>query len=192
MKHILAFIIACIIMPFATFAFAADNYTLDPQHTYVLWHINHLGFSTQTGKWYANGTLTLDKKNPQNDKVSATIPIDNLVTGIPQLDEHLKGQLFFNAAQYPMATFVSNKITVTGKNTANVQGTLTLHGISKPVTLAVIFNQMGVNPITNKMTVGFSATTEIKRSDFGITTLLPEIGDNVKIDIEAEAYKSEK
>lgn len=169
--------------------YASETYTLDNQHTYVLWHIKHLGFTTQAGKWYASGTLVLDKDQPKNSKVNATIQVANIITGIPELDKHLTGKLFFDTAQFPTATFTSDKVEMTGKTTAKVYGTLTLHGVSKPVMLNVTFNQAGNNPITDKMTVGFSATTEIKRSDFGIKTLLPSVGDDVKIEIEAEASK---
>ncbi len=167
---------------------AADTYTLDPNHTYVLWHISHFGYSYPSGKWMAQGTLILDEANPQNSKVNVTIDINNLTTGIKDLDEHLKSPLFFDVKQYPTATFVSDKVVVTGKNTAQVHGTLTLHGVTKPITLNVTFNKAGISPITNKKTVGFSATTDLMRSDYGITTLLPGISDDVKIDIEAEAY----
>lgn len=166
---------------------AAESYTLDPNHTYVLWHISHFGYSYPSGKWMAQGTLTLDQNKPQNSKVNVTINMDNLVTGIKELDEHLKSPLFFDVKQYPTATFVSDKVIVTGKNTATVHGTLTLHGVSKPLSLAVIFNKVGISPVTNKKTVGFSATSELLRSDYDITSLLPGIGDDVKINIEAEA-----
>lgn len=176
--------LASLFCSFATYA--ADTYTLDPNHTYVLWKINHLGFSTQAGKWYASGTLVLDKDKPQNSKVNAAIQINNVVTGIPELDKHIGSKALLDADQFPTATFVSNKVDVTGNDTANVQGTLTLHGVSKPVTLNVKFNKSGVNPISNKMSAGFSATTSIKRSDFGITGLLPALGDQVDLNIEAE------
>lgn len=167
---------------------AAETYTLDPNHTYVLWHINHLGFSEQSGKWMAQGTLQLDKANPDKDKVNVTINVADMITGNPELDKHLKGKLFFDVTQFPTATFVSDKVDVTGKKTAKVKGMLTLHGVTKPVTLNVTFNNAAKNPITDKMTVGFSATADIKRSDFGIMTLIPKLGDNVKLEIEAEAY----
>ena len=154
----------------------------------MLWHINHLGFSTQTGKWYAHGTLALDKEKPANDKVNVTINIADLVTGIAELNKHLEGKLFFDAAQFPVATFVSDKVNVTGKDTAKVHGILTIHGVSKPVTLNVKLNKVGMSVVTNKMTAGFSATTKIKRSDFGINEFLPDLGDEVKLDIEVEAY----
>jgi polyisoprenoid-binding protein YceI len=171
---------------------AAETLTLDPQHSYVLWFINHQGFSIQTGKWYVEGTLLLDKEKPQNSKVNATINIADIHTGIPELDKDLKSPLFFDATKFPTATFVSDKVDLSSKTTAKVHGTLTLHGISKPVTLDVKFNKAGKNPINDRMTVGFSATTNIKRSDFGITTLLPDLSDEVKIQIAAEAYLPNK
>jgi polyisoprenoid-binding protein YceI len=168
---------------------AAEKLTLDENHSYVLWHINHLGFSTQAGKWYVKGFVTLDKEEPKNSKVDVSIDLANLSTGNPELDEHLKSPLFFDVAKYPKATFVSDKVDVTSKTTAKVEGTLTLHGISKPVTLMVTFNKVGKNPISDLMTVGFSAATTIKRSDFGIKTLLPDLADDVSIEIGAEAYQ---
>jgi len=190
-RNVARFFMACLLtLPVSLSSYAAaETLTLDPQHTYILWHISHLGFSTQAGKWYATGTVTLDKEMPQNSKVSATINLSGIATGIPELDEHLKGPLFFDIAKYPTATFVSDKVDVIDKTKAKVQGMLTLHGVSKPVTLDVTMNKVGKNPITDKMTVGFTATTTIKRSDFGIKSLLPEVGDEVAITIGAEAFQ---
>jgi polyisoprenoid-binding protein YceI len=170
-------------------ALAADKYTLDPEHSHVLWHISHFGFSNPSGKWMAKGTLVIDEQQPQNSKVDVKIRLNDVVTGVPKLDEHLRGKVFFDVAHFPNATFVSDKVDVTSKETATVHGMLTLHGVTKPVVLSVKLNKIGVNPITEKKSVGFSATGEIKRSEFGLTTLLPGVGDNVKLDIEAEAYK---
>lgn len=182
----------------AVFAFSTDIYaepqtlTLDNQHTYVLWKVKHLGFSTQAGKWYANGQLVLDKDNPQQSKVNVTIRIDDIVTGIPELDKHLKGKLFFDTKQFPTATFVSDKVEITGKHKAKVYGMLTLHGVTKPIILDVVFNKAGINLLNDRETVGFSATTSLKRSDYGIKALIPEVGDDVEIGIEAEAYLDKK
>ena len=187
-------VLAIITLFFLSFSIqAAETLTLDPMHTYVLWRISHFGFSTQSGKWYINdGTLVLDKEKPDNSKVNVTIQVANMVTGIPELDKHLREKLFFNTDQFPTATFVSNKVVVSKDNSAKVYGTLTLHGISKPVVLAVKLNKNGISPITNKMTYGFAATATIKRSDFGINTLAPGLGDEVKINIEAEASEPKK
>lgn len=179
------------VMPllFGLTAQAADTYTLDPNHTYILWHINHFGFSNPSGKWMANGTLVLDEAKPQNSKVNVTIKTAEVTTGIKELDEHLQSPLFFDTKQYPTATFVSDKVDVTSKNTAKVYGILTLHGVSKPVTLDVTLNKIGINPITNKQSAGFTASAHLLRSDFNMNTLLPGISDEVNLNIEAEASK---
>lgn len=190
MKRILSSFFLFLTLFLSFNAQAAETYTLDPDHTYILWHISHFGFSTQAGKWYiAQGALVLDKDKPQNSKVDVKINVADMITGIPELDKHLKGTLFFDVAKYPTATFVSNKVELTGKDSAKVLGTLTVRGVSKPITLNVKLSKTGVNPVTDKPTVGFSATTTLKRSDFGITTLPGGLGDEVKIDIEAEAFK---
>jgi polyisoprenoid-binding protein YceI len=170
-----------------TAAHAAETYTIDPTHTAVTWTINHFGFSNPWGKFsLITGTLVLDEQTPQNSKVSVTIPTANLVTGFDKLDEHLKSKDFFDVEKYPTATFESTKVTVTGKETATVEGTLTLHGMSKPETLSVTLNKIGENMMKRK-TAGFSATATIKRSDFGISSYLPGLADDVKLYIESES-----
>lgn len=186
----LFFILFATLLSFANIIRAAETLTLDPMHTYVEWHINHFGFSNPSGKWMANGTLVLDKDQPQNSKVNATIKVGDMITGIDELNKHLKSKLFFDVASFPIATFVSDKVDVTGKDTAKVHGILTVHGVSKPIVLDVKLNKAGVNPISNKMTAGFTASTTLNRSSFGINTLVPGLSDEVKINIEAEAYKS--
>ena len=159
-------------------------------HTAIIWHINHFGFSNPSGKFMnTEGTLLLDAKNPTASKVAVTIPIAAIETGVPKLDEHLKTKDFFDAETFPTATFASDKVDVTGRDTARVHGTLTLHGISKPVILNVKLNKLGEN-MFKKQTAGFSATTTLKRSDFGMTTYLPGLGDEVRLDIESEATLS--
>src|SRR3990167_9451041 len=167
----------------------ADTYTLDPDHSYVDWKISHFGYSHPSGKWFANGTLDLNQEKPQDSKGSVTINMAEMVTGIPKLDEHLKGDQFFDVAKYPTAAFVSDKVTLTGKDSAKVKGMLTLHGVTKPVTLNVKINRMGTSPVTNKLTAGFAATAEIKRLDFGVRAFLPGLGDKVTLNIEVEANK---
>lgn len=193
MKRMLAqvFALCLFILSFTpTAQAAAETFTLDPSHTYVLWHINHFGFSNPSGKWMAEGTLVLDETRPQDSKVNVTIHTADIVTGIPKLDEHLKKKEFFDVTKFPTATFVSDKVNVTGKNTAKVHGILTIHGVTKPITLDVTLNKIGISPITQKKTAGFTASTKLKRSDFGMTTYLPGLGDEVKINIEAEGAAS--
>ena len=168
-------------------AHAAETYTLDASHTAIVWHVNHFGFSTPSGKFMsAEGTVTLDEANPSASSVNVTIKIDGINSGVAKLDEHLKTADFFDVAQFPTATFVSKKVDVTGKDTAKVEGDLTLRGITKPVVLDVKLNKIGENMMKLK-TAGFTASTTIKRSEFGMSTYVPNLGDNVKIEIESEA-----
>lgn len=187
MKRILKYFFLFFLLPIHVLA-SPETYKFDNQHTYVLWHVSHFDFSHPSGKWMVEGTLVFDEAKPQNDKVNVTIHVADLITGIKELDEHLKGKLFFDVAQFPTATFVSDTVNKTGKTTATVRGVLTLHGVSKPITLDVNLNKIGVSSISNKKTLGFTAHTTLKRSDFGITTLIPGVSDEVKIDIEGEAY----
>lgn len=166
---------------------AAAIYKLDPNHTAIVWHISHFGFSTPSGKFMnVDGTVTLDEKNPAASSVNVTIPLDKVDTGVPKLDEHLKTKDFFDVATYPTATFASDKVVMTGKKTADVHGKLALHGVTKPVTLKVRLNKAGEN-MFKLQTAGFTASATIKRSDFGMTTYLPGLGDEVTLAIEAEA-----
>jgi len=190
MKKWIRYLIISLSFFFTSIVNAADTYTIDPNHSYVLWRISHFDFSHPSGKWMvAEGTLNLDKDKPQNSKVNVLIHVNDMITGIPELDKHLKGPLFFDTKKYPQATFVSDKVTLTGKNSAKVHGILTVHGVSKPITLNVKLNKIGISPITHKETVGLTAITNLKRSDFGMSTLLPGLGDEVQINIEAEAFK---
>ena len=183
------FLLSLALAPITQAIAALEIFTIDPQHSYVLWHINHFGFSNPSGKWMVHGTLDLDKSQPQNSKVDVTIHVAEMITGIPELDKHLKTKLFFDTAKFPAATFTSDRISMTGKKTAKIYGNLTIRGITKPIVLDATLNKVGPNPISNKMSVGFSATTQLKRTDFDINTLSPGLGDEVKINIELEAYK---
>lgn len=164
-----------------------EKYQFDPNHTFVVFQINHLGFSTQTGKWPANGTLILNQAHPEKSKVDVTIKINDMITGNSELNKHLEGALFFDATKFPTATYTSNKVILTSKDAATAEGVLTLHGVSKPVTLHIILNKIGKNPVNDQMSVGFSATTEINRSEFDVKGFIPAVSDAVKLNIEAEA-----
>lgn len=169
-------------------AHAAETYAFDPTHTNIVWHTSHFGFSSPSGRFgVTEGTLTLDEAAPQNSAVAVTIDVAGLVTGIEKFDAHLKSADFLDTAKYPTATFKSSKVELTGKDTANVTGDLTLHGVTKPVTLKIKLNKIGESPITKKKTAGFTGEIVLSRSEFGITQYVPGVADDVHIRIEAEA-----
>lgn len=171
-------------------AFAApETYALEQTHTEVVFSWTHFGFSKPTAKFMnAVGTLVLDEASPAASSVEVTFAIDGLNTGVAALDGHLKSKDFFDAATYPTATFKSTKVDVTGKDTAKVTGDLTIHGVTKPVTLDVKLNKIGAN-MKGVKTAGFSATGQIKRSDFGMGAYVPAVSDEITLVITAEANK---
>lgn len=171
--------------------FAEENkYTIEPNHTSVVWFANHFGFSTVSGKFSEiEGVITFDEKAPASSAVDVTIKMSGLYAGLKNFEEHLKSDDFFNVKKFATAKFVSKKVTVTGKNTAKIEGDLTLVGVTKPVTLKAKFNKAGINPINQKQTVGFSATAVITRSEFGIDYAVPSISDQIELKIEVEANR---
>ena len=165
-------------------------YAVEPYHTIAIWGVSHLGFTTFFGSFAgASGTLDLTPKSPDGSTLSVSVPIDSLTTTVPKLTEDLKGPQWFDAAKYPVMTFKSTKVAVTGKDAATVTGELTLHGVTRPETFAVRFNGAGVNPLNKKFTTGFELSGRVKRSDFGMTTYLPMIGDEVDLTISAAFEK---
>ena len=168
-------------------AFAADTYKLDDTHTSVTFQWTHFGFSHPSGKFSnAVGTVTLDEATPANSSVEVSFAIAGINTGVAMLDEHLKSDKWFDAAKFPTATFKSTKVDPTSATTAKVTGDLTIHGITKPVTLDVTLNQKAPN-MMKKITAGFTAKGTINRSDFGIGAYVPAVSDQIDLYIEAEA-----
>lgn len=175
---------------FSAPAYAADTYSFDPTHTSVIWSAVHFGKSSPHGIFSnIEGTLVVDEAAPEKSTVDVKIPTGMIATGIETFDNHLKSADFFNVEKFPAATFKSTRVEKTGDKTARVTGDLTLLGVTRPAVLDVTFNDKGVNPMNNKETIGFSATTTIKRSEWGINYALPHVSDDIPLTIEAEATK---
>ena len=165
-------------------AVKAGSYKVEPYHTQVEFSISHFGFSNFSGFFSgASGSLTLDPANVGISKLDISIPTQSVLTTVPVLNTQLQGAQWFDAAKYPDAVFVSTSVTKTGSDSAAITGNLTLHGVTRPVTLQAHLVGSGVNPLDKSFTVGFEATGEIKRSDFGIKLYLPLLGDDVTLQI---------
>jgi polyisoprenoid-binding protein YceI len=176
---------------------SAGNYAVESTHAQIQWTVNHFGFNDYFGIFGSpTGTLTLDPAKPNEAKVSIDIPISELATSRAKLTEHMlrpgkdgKAPDFFDVANHPMAKFVSTSVVAKGKE-AKINGTLTFNGVTKPVTLDAKFTGAGDNPFNKKPTIGFEASTTIKRSDWGMTYGLPLVTDAVRLKISVAFEKT--
>ncbi|RYY05271.1 MAG: polyisoprenoid-binding protein, partial [Alphaproteobacteria bacterium] len=148
--------------------------------------VNHFGFNDYFGTLPgATGTLVLNPKQLAATKLDVSLPVERISTTNATLDGELKSADWFDAAKYPTIRFVSQTVTQTGPRTARISGTVTMHGVSKPMTLDATFGGAGVNPLSKAYTAGFKATGTIKRTDFGVSKYAPLVGDAVTLSITA-------
>lgn len=162
---------------------AAGTYKVDPNHTQVVWTLSHMGVSALSGAFGAGaGTLEIDPAHLSAAKVSVTFDVADMSTTASAFTKHLSGPEFFDVTKYPKATFVSTAVRANGSG-ATIAGNLTIKGVTKPVTLDAKFYGAGTSPMSKKLNVGFSATTSIKRSDFGLGAYAPAVADDVDLQI---------
>jgi polyisoprenoid-binding protein YceI len=182
--RILTTLIACAAAPAI---FAADTYHLEKTHVDLLFSINHAGFTQKHGSFRdLDATLEYDAAKPQNSKIDVTVKTDSLDTANPERDKDVKGERFLDVAKYPEMHFVSTKVTRDSNQSLRIDGQLTLHGVTRSLTLYAKLNKAAPNPFDKRPTLGFSATGWLKRSDYGIATYVPVIGDEVTLTIDAE------
>lgn len=166
------------------------TYNVEPQHTRVLFAVSHMGFTTWYGEFtHVSGSLTLNPKALGTSTLDIIIPANTISTSNTKVDGELNSPAWLDTTKYPTIEFRSTKIIRTNHDTAKVTGNLTFHGVTRPETLNVTFNAAGVNFLSKQYTVGFNATGVIKRSDFGESTYVPAIGDNVSLIISAAFVK---
>lgn len=173
----------------------ATTYTLEPDYTQGVFRWNHLGFSSPAAQFaQGQGTLEYDQNDPSHSSVEVTIPLSTLNTGVPALDDDFRSTDFFDTPRFPTATFKSTRVVKDpAMNRLKVTGDLTVHGVTKAVVLEVTVVKVGINPRTSLPTVGFDATTTLKRSDFGLGRYVPQVSDAIQLHltsqgVEAKAY----
>ena len=175
-------------------ATAAERYDIDASHSGVVFGWNHFGFSNPTARFdKIQGSVLLDKADLTKSSISVTLPLEGLDTGVEKLDQELKGPDFLDAAKYPTITFKSTKVEKTGENGLNITGDLTVHGVTKAVTLDAKVNRIGIFEIPGVIkaqTAGFDATTVIKRSDFGVSKYVPYVSDEIPVRITLDAKQA--
>ena len=162
----------------------SGSYAVDPGHTQVGFTVSHMGFSNYSGGFSeVSGTLELQPKNPGASRLTVSVPVASVATTSAKLTDELKSAQWLDAGKFPQMTFVSTKVVPEGQDKARVTGDLTLHGVTKPVVLQVTLVGAGTNPLSKKYTVGFEATGVVKRSEFGVKTYVPLIGDDLHLTI---------
>jgi polyisoprenoid-binding protein YceI len=163
-----------------------EIYTIDPLHSQVLFAVSHFGLSNYSGVLSGvEGAMKLDPTKLIDTQLEVTVATETVWTPVEKLTGELRDPEWLDVAKFPKATFVSKKVTQTGAETADIAGELTLHGVTKPVTLHARFVGAGLNPMKKVYTVGFDATGVIKRTEFGVSKYAPMIGDEVTLTIHA-------
>jgi polyisoprenoid-binding protein YceI len=170
-------------------AFAADSYTLDPTHTFPRFEISHFGFSTHRGQFNTTaGKLVLDRA-AKTGSLEVTVQTASVGTGDPKLEAELRSDKFFNVEKFPVMTFRSKTLKFNGEVPASAEGELTLLGVTRPLTLTISEVKCGTHPMNKKEDCGAEVTGKLKRSDFGMKTFIPAVGDEVTLRIQVEAWK---
>jgi polyisoprenoid-binding protein YceI len=191
----LSSLLVAMLLPLGAIA-APETYTLDPTHTNPNFSVQHLGMSTVWGHFErATGKVVIDRA-AKTGSIEVKIPTATISTGDAKRtdgqrsrDEHLRTTDFFNVAEFPDMVFKSTKLNFTGDKVHTIDGTLTLLGVTKPVTLTASAFNCGANPMSKKDMCGADLVGSIKRTDFGMKYAVPAIGDEVKLFIAVEGYK---
>lgn len=170
-------------------AHAAESYTIDPTHTWPMFEVNHLGFSTQRGRFNkTSGKITLDTAAKKGN-VDLTIETASLDMGFEKWDEHMKSQDFFNVTQHPTMRFTSDKLIFDGDKVVAAEGNFTLLGTTRPLTLTVSNFRCAPHPMNKKQTCGAEISATIQRTQFGMAKFVPMVSDEVKLMSPVEATR---
>ncbi|WP_242354886.1 MULTISPECIES: YceI family protein [unclassified Anaeromyxobacter] len=191
MKKLLASLLA--VAPMLALA-APAAWNVDASHSQVGFAVKHLVISTVRGEFTKySGVAQLDDADPARSTVEVTIDANSIDTRVADRDAHLKSPDFLDTAKYPAITFKSAKVTKAGKDKLKVAGDLTLHGVTKPVTLDVTTSPE-VKGMYGETRRAFSAVTKISRKDYGLSwnklvEAGPAVGDEIAITLDVELVK---
>lgn len=164
------------------------SYTIDPAHTYPGFEIDHLGFSTQRGRFdHTSGFIELDQI-AHTGKLEVHVDAASLNTGQAERDEVLKGEEWFQVQRHPEMVYRSERFTFDNGRPVAVEGMLSLLGQTHPLRLEIKRFKCGLNLAEKKRGCGADVQGQLRRSDYGMRTGLPFVGDEVKLNIQVEAY----
>lgn len=167
----------------------AETFAIDTVHSSALFRVKHLGVSYAFGRFdEMSGSFTLDSHNAENSKVNVEIKTGSVSTGNAKRDGHLKSPDFFDAKQFPTATFTSKSVKAAGDKKYSVTGDLSLHGVTKSVTAEMELVGLGKG-MQGDVLAGFYGTLTIKRSDYGMKFMPEGLGDDVLLMLSFEGSK---
>lgn len=170
-------------------ALGEENYRVDPLHTASTFAVSHLGLSLQRGSFgKTTGTVVLDRA-AKTGSIDVAIDASSVTSGSSSRETLLKGEDYFNVAQFPLITFKSTHVKFEGDAVVSADGELTIRGVTRPVVLNVSDFKCTIHPSTKKPACGAEVTTTVKRSEFGMTKNQPSTGDDVRIAIAIEAIQ---
>ncbi|MGI9262293.1 MAG: YceI family protein [Woeseiaceae bacterium] len=162
-------------------------YAIDRLHTYLSFSYLHQGLSYPLLRATdVMGELQYDGDDMTNSKIDVTVAADSIRTNVAHFDKELASRKFFNAGKFPNITFTTDRYEPTSDSEGILHGDVTIRGISKPIELAVTFNDGFVHPVLEVPVLGFSATGSLSRSDFGLDRFVPVVSDTVVLNIEIE------
>lgn len=168
-----------------------STWAIDPAHSEVDFAVRHMSVSNVHGRFGGlQGNILFNEADATKSKVSVTIDVNTLDTGVTARDADVKGAGFFDAAQFPTATYTSTSVTKSGSH-LKVDGNLTLHGVTRPVELDVEGPTAPMPGMDHKPHSGYSASTTINRKDFGVGPKYPDsvVGEAIKLTIDLEVVK---
>lgn len=185
-----AFLPSALVFILPAAAQGVDTYKIDPVHSNLGFTVHHLVVAKVTGSINGvQGKVVVDNKDISKSSVDVTVQTASVSTGVEARDKHLKSDAFFDVAKFPTMTFKSTSVKEVSKGQLEVTGNFTLHGVTKTITIPVtnLGTAAGMQPGT--VVAGFEGTLKIKRSDYGMTSMVGPVGDEVAITLNIEADK---
>ncbi|WP_162888745.1 YceI family protein [Dechloromonas sp. HYN0024] len=167
----------------------AEEFAIDPTHTYASFEIDHLGFSTQRGQFNRSSGIVEFDPEGKTGRIDISIDVASLDTGFELRDKVLRGESWFNAKDHPYIFFRSQTLIFTDERLSAVDGILVMLGEVRPLRLDISRFKCGFNLAKRQHGCGADATGVLRRSDFGLSNGLPFIGDEVRLRIQVEAYR---
>jgi len=168
---------------------AEESFTIDQSNTFPSFEVGHMGFGSQSGRFNRTTGIVVMDEQKKTGKVDITIDANSVDTGIGPLDDALRKLDFLNVAQYPTLAFRSSQFRFNRDQLVGVDGSLTMLGVTRPISLTVTHYKCGPDPASSKFVCDVDAEASFRRSDHGMTAFIPIVSDEVKLRIKVKATR---